>query len=496
VVRVVRYPQQPARNEVELAYLPKGMRLVAPVEAVAAITNPITEPVYVVPGGSIGSSGGSGCGDWVLDASGNFYTSGDVNFDIPADCYFGVTGNLIASSGDWSWVGATATFASGSQVEFDPSTTVVVAGPVSVEPDGTIASVGFDPGVDGFRFDGTCYTPGTGDPGDPEMPPSGMSAQLNCGVQVGGGTPDAPDVGVALTKAGVIVANAIMSVRSSLHGTTRADDRGHLKYPNFDGYAEIGILSPGVGTGTVSINAADPNKLKLTNPDGSVYGATIPHLTISLDTTPTPDEVIAEPITAGHALVLRSTDSVYLRRTGGGAVRAHSTGVSLSGSSAAFLNVQAGVVGVGPRLDGSAGVLTIEGTSTTGVKVSSDKIEFGSGSNKLTMARNAVPTAFTVWSLTSASGPTFGVNDTSVTISDGTATNGSIGLTAGTLNLTAYTSSGGAGDITIAAGSGAGQGISMSGRIGFFGTAPVAQQATPSLLSEVIDLLQAYGLCP
>jgi len=39
-------------------------------------------------------------------------------------------------------------------------------------------------------------------------------------------------------------------------------------------------------------------------------------------------------------------------------------------------------------------------------------------------------------------------------------------------------------------------GISMSGRIGFFGTAPVAQQATPSLLSEVIDLLQAYGLCP
>lgn len=36
----------------------------------------------------------------------------------------------------------------------------------------------------------------------------------------------------------------------------------------------------------------------------------------------------------------------------------------------------------------------------------------------------------------------------------------------------------------------------QEGGVGFFGVAPVPQQATPILLADVVSLLQAYGLCP
>lgn len=37
--------------------------------------------------------------------------------------------------------------------------------------------------------------------------------------------------------------------------------------------------------------------------------------------------------------------------------------------------------------------------------------------------------------------------------------------------------------------------VDESSHLGFFGVAPVAKQATPILLADVVALLQAYGLC-
>ena len=43
---------------------------------------------------------------------------------------------------------------------------------------------------------------------------------------------------------------------------------------------------------------------------------------------------------------------------------------------------------------------------------------------------------------------------------------------------------------------GAELGYDDASKLGFFGTAPVVQQATPTDAASIIALLQAYGLCP